>query len=266
MNRTRWVLPVIFAGALLLSACGDDEDTSSEASASGDFPITVEDCGREFSRTTTSWRGSHRQTRDSHMESFHNKLVESGELVDAQGLTAPAHDRRVQFQGSVPVVTDGPYAETAEVIAGYTIVECASFDRATEIDRRGPGEPRGWVRRRGSAPLRALRRRRGCDVGGAPRGGCAAADRRHPGHPAGMADHGRLPGADRPAAPSRPAGAARTASPGGRFRTSSWHRPPTGRQRRAPTPTTRSSCCSCAVTRSCRPRRRSRSPCGRSAA
>jgi hypothetical protein len=33
----------------------------------------------------------------------------------------------------VPVVTDGPYAETQEVLAGYTIVECASFDRATEI-------------------------------------------------------------------------------------------------------------------------------------
>ena len=32
-----------------------------------------------------------------------------------------------------PVVTDGPYPETQEVLAGYTIVECDSFDRATEI-------------------------------------------------------------------------------------------------------------------------------------
>ena len=31
------------------------------------------------------------------------------------------------------MVTDGPYPETQEVLAGYTIVECASFDRATEI-------------------------------------------------------------------------------------------------------------------------------------
>ena len=47
------------------------------------------------------------------------------------------------------MVTDGPYAETQEVLAGYTIVECESFDRATEIASRlskcpypadGPGE------------------------------------------------------------------------------------------------------------------------------
>jgi hypothetical protein len=36
----------------------------------------------------------------------------------------------------LPVVTDGPFAETAEVLAGYWIVECASFDRATEIAAR----------------------------------------------------------------------------------------------------------------------------------
>jgi hypothetical protein len=34
------------------------------------------------------------------------------------------------------VVTDGPYPETQEVLAGYTIVECESFDRATEIAAR----------------------------------------------------------------------------------------------------------------------------------
>jgi hypothetical protein len=33
----------------------------------------------------------------------------------------------------VPVVTDGPYPETQEVLAGYTVVECESFDRATTI-------------------------------------------------------------------------------------------------------------------------------------
>jgi len=41
--------------------------------------------------------------------------------------------RRIQLQNSVPVVTDGPYAETREVLAGYWIVDCESFDRATEI-------------------------------------------------------------------------------------------------------------------------------------
>src|SRR5262245_3468340 len=69
----------------------------------------------------------------AYMGSYHQKLVESGELVDARGLTAPVHARRVQLENRVPVVTDGPYPETQEVLAGYTIVDCASYDRATEI-------------------------------------------------------------------------------------------------------------------------------------
>lgn len=75
------------------------------------------------------------------IKAFHNDLVKSGELVDAQGLAAPAHTRRVQLRDGVPVVTDGPYPETQEVLAGYTIVECESFDRATAIAARLAGCP-----------------------------------------------------------------------------------------------------------------------------
>lgn len=71
-----------------------------------------------------------------HMMKVHQDLAESGELVGAQGLTPPVHARRVQLRQGVPVVTDGPYPETQEVLAGYTIVECDSFDRATEIAAR----------------------------------------------------------------------------------------------------------------------------------
>lgn len=67
------------------------------------------------------------------MGSIAADLVESGEWVDGQGLTAPVHARRVEVRNGAPVVTDGPYSETQEVLAGYTIVECDSFDRATEI-------------------------------------------------------------------------------------------------------------------------------------
>jgi len=72
----------------------------------------------------------------AHMGAIHQDLVDSGELVDARGLTAPVHARQVRLAGGVPVVTDGPYAETQEVLAGFTIVECDSFDRATEIAAR----------------------------------------------------------------------------------------------------------------------------------
>jgi hypothetical protein len=46
------------------------------------------------------------------------------------------HTRRVRLKDAAPVVTDGPYAEAEEVLAGYWVVECASFDRATEIASR----------------------------------------------------------------------------------------------------------------------------------
>jgi hypothetical protein len=70
------------------------------------------------------------------MQSFSRELVESGELVETRGLSAPVHSRRVRLQDGLPVVTDGPYAEAEEVLAGYWIVECDSFDRATEIAAR----------------------------------------------------------------------------------------------------------------------------------
>jgi hypothetical protein len=67
------------------------------------------------------------------MTEFNKELAESGELVETRGLAAPVHARRIRLAEGVPVVTDGPYAETQEVLAGYWIVDCASFDRATEI-------------------------------------------------------------------------------------------------------------------------------------
>jgi hypothetical protein len=70
------------------------------------------------------------------MHAFNQELLDSGELVETRGLSAPVHARRVTLGQSVPVVTDGPYAEAEEVLAGYWVVECESFDRATEIASR----------------------------------------------------------------------------------------------------------------------------------
>jgi hypothetical protein len=79
------------------------------------------------------WDGEQLAGMGAFMESFNKELAESGELIDTQGLTAPVHSRRIHLRDGVPVVTDGPYAETQEVLAGYWLVECDSFDRATEI-------------------------------------------------------------------------------------------------------------------------------------
>ena len=84
-----------------------------------------------------AWSADEVAAMHAFMESWNKELVESGEFVDARGLAAPVHTRRIRgLRDGVPVVTDGPYAETQEVLAGYTIVERESFDRATEIAAR----------------------------------------------------------------------------------------------------------------------------------
>ncbi len=91
------------------------------------------------------------------MQGFNQELLDSGELVETRGLSFPVHARRVNLQDGVPVVTDGPYAEAEEVLAGYWIVECDSFDRATGIAARlasCPGPER--VRARAFADVRPI--------------------------------------------------------------------------------------------------------------
>ncbi len=83
-----------------------------------------------------TWSAEDFAAMGAFMEAFNRDLIASGELVETRGLSAPVHARRIQLQQGVPVVTDGPYAETYEVLAGYWIVECDSFDRATAIAAR----------------------------------------------------------------------------------------------------------------------------------
>lgn len=96
-----------------------------------------------------AWSAEDVAAMHAFMASWNQDLVDSGEFVDARGLAAPVHTRRIRgLQDGVPVVTDGPYPETQEVLAGYTIVECDSFDRATEIAARitkspSPGDASG---------------------------------------------------------------------------------------------------------------------------
>jgi hypothetical protein len=85
---------------------------------------------------TPNWSAEDFAALGAFMEAFNQDLIASGELVETRGLSAPVHARRVQLQQGVPVVTDGPYAETYEVLAGYWIVDCESFDRATAIAAR----------------------------------------------------------------------------------------------------------------------------------
>jgi len=65
------------------------------------------------------------------------ELTASGEFVGSGGLTVDGA-RTVRVRDGEAAITDGPYAEAKEVLAGYYLVECDSLERATDIARRIP--------------------------------------------------------------------------------------------------------------------------------
>jgi hypothetical protein len=68
-------------------------------------------------------------------------LAETGELVDAQGLDGPEAAKQVVTVDGAAVVTDGPFAESKELLAGYRMVEVDSLDRAVEIAAQASAAP-----------------------------------------------------------------------------------------------------------------------------
>jgi hypothetical protein len=79
------------------------------------------------------------------MHDFNRHLVESGEFVDAQGLAPPSQAKLVRAGANGMPVTDGPFAETKEFLAGFWILDVVSAERACELAAQvsvAPG-PRG---------------------------------------------------------------------------------------------------------------------------
>ena len=73
---------------------------------------------------------------------FNAELLETGELVDANGLAGPEEAKYVVSDGvSAPVITDGPYTEGKELLAGYRIIDVDSLERALEIAARASAAP-----------------------------------------------------------------------------------------------------------------------------
>ena len=73
------------------------------------------------------------------MAKFNEELVKAGVLLDAQGLKASSHGARVSFGGGKVNVTDGPFAETKELIAGFWLLQVKSKEEAIEWVKRIPG-------------------------------------------------------------------------------------------------------------------------------
>lgn len=84
-----------------------------------------------------AWTEAELKAMYDHMGALNAELVESGEWVDGQGLTEPRQARLVTVGADgAPVISDGPYGEAKEVLAGYWIVDVPDFARAAEIAAR----------------------------------------------------------------------------------------------------------------------------------
>ena len=72
------------------------------------------------------------------MGKFNEELVNAGLMLDGEGLHPSSKGKRVKFSGGNRIVTDGPFAETRELIAGYWIWKVNSIDEAVEWVKRVP--------------------------------------------------------------------------------------------------------------------------------
>jgi hypothetical protein len=74
----------------------------------------------------------------SAMGKYNEELMKAGVLVDLSGLQASSKGFRVKYSGSKVMVTDGPFPETKELIAGYWIINVKSREEAVQWAKRAP--------------------------------------------------------------------------------------------------------------------------------
>jgi hypothetical protein len=72
------------------------------------------------------------------MGKYHEELAKAGILLDASGLKASSHGWRVKYSGDKRDFVDGPFTESKELIAGYTIIQTKSREEAVEWTKRFP--------------------------------------------------------------------------------------------------------------------------------
>ena len=72
------------------------------------------------------------------MAAYHEELQKAGALIDASGLQPSAKGWRIKYSGSKRTFIDGPFTETKELVAGYTIIKAKSRQEAIEWTKRFP--------------------------------------------------------------------------------------------------------------------------------
>lgn len=98
--------------------------------------------GSQAEYEMTSWPPEDFKAHIDFMINFAERLTGSGELVAAEGLSGPEDARVVRANpDGAPAVTDGPFPETKEWLAGYWIVDCESPERAYQIAAEASAAP-----------------------------------------------------------------------------------------------------------------------------
>jgi hypothetical protein len=72
------------------------------------------------------------------MQKYNEELIKAGILLAAEGLAPTSKGVRVKFSGEQRTVIDGPFAETKELVAGFTILKVKSLEEAIEWVKRAP--------------------------------------------------------------------------------------------------------------------------------
>jgi hypothetical protein len=72
------------------------------------------------------------------MQKYNEELAKSGILLAAEGLAPTSKGARVKFSGDERIVIDGPFAETKELVAGFSIIRVKSLEEAIEWVKRAP--------------------------------------------------------------------------------------------------------------------------------
>jgi len=72
------------------------------------------------------------------MGKFNEELMKAGVMLAGEGLHPSSKGARVKFSGDKRIVTDGPFAETKELVAGFWLWECKSKEEAIEWAKRCP--------------------------------------------------------------------------------------------------------------------------------
>jgi hypothetical protein len=90
----------------------------------------------------SEWTPEEIDAHVTYQKDLNAELIERGEFVDARGLAAPKLAKFVVSDGSgPPVVTDGPFPESKELLAGFRLIDVESVERAVEIAARGSEAP-----------------------------------------------------------------------------------------------------------------------------